>query len=530
MKLLLLLTALLSLTNAVDTFGARYSVEFESYFCDLTRFNYPASCPENPHTSPMFGGAHNDAFHLWELGEIATNGIKNIAETGDKSLAESEWITHVGAGHALSSVSSAGINGVGSTTFEVQVDRDHSLLSFASMLAPSPDWFVGVDSQEMWDNVDNCWKQTLEVDLNALDSGTDAHSPTLAGTYPDPFTRPNDPIVPPNPIALASQTHAVWRETIGIIGKLKFTFISGHEAPTPVPSPTASRTPVVFTFAFDDTFKDGLSMARYLEECDWHGTFYISSLRLCLHPDYLSREDVNGLFLRGHQIGGHTLSHQQMFDLDETAMNLQVCCNRQLLREYKWGPTAFAYPFAQYNHTIRRAVQKCGYCNARSTSDGLKSERCPTCDAAESIPPADKWRMRSYSVLTTDTFEILKQRIDDALASDMSSKWLIFNFHKLCGKVGDRCNTRYRYSTLKSDFANLVLYLKDLQSKGLVEVKTVKEVMHAFNVQLQSIPRSFRISLQSEELSLFDGQPNSASAFTFTSAAMILALISVILF
>jgi peptidoglycan/xylan/chitin deacetylase (PgdA/CDA1 family) len=502
----------------VDTYGARYSVTIDSYFCDYQQFGYPAECPQNPHTSGVFSVVHNDNNHLWTLGSFASPGLKELAETGSTTTIRGEWVNHTSNGHALSTSTRSGISGVGSTTFQIEVNQDFSLYSFATMLAPSPDWFVGLDMVELWDSVQNGWVDELHFDLNALDAGTDGGAPTqLPVTY---FDRPNDPLDPPTVIQHGRDTSAVWRETQGIIGKVTIKFVEGFRQTLPPANPSS---PVTFTFAFDDTFKDGLEMASYLDELNWHGTFYISALRLCLHPAYLTREDVNSLYRRGHQIGGHSLSHSQMLDLNQNALNTQICCNRALISEYFRNPTTFAYPFAHYNHTIRRAVQKCGYCNARSTSDGLKSVRCPTCDPAESIPPEDKWRMRSYSIPTTDTFEDLKKRIDDALASE-THKWVIFNFHKLCAEEGDKCNTRYRYSILKKDYLLLVNYLKELEEQGLVEVKTVKKVMHVFNAIPPSVPRSYQITFDSDEISILDTHDGSNGASTLVSLSSVLAL------
>lgn len=521
MKLLLILIAVFATSGfaQLNTFGARYRVEFESLFCDYDRYGYPATCPEDPHTSGIFAVTHNDHDPLWRLGEYASPGIKDMAETGNLTLLRQEWDEHARKDHALYHKSHGGISGVGTATFEITVNKDYSLFSFATMLAPSPDWFVGMDQVELWNNTDNGWFRELSFELDAIDAGTDGGAPTqLPPTF---FDRPNDPLEPPAVIQLGKVTSPVWRETEGIIGRVRITLIEGFsQTPVVMPPTTSARGPVTFTFAFDDTFKDGLTMASYLDELNWHGTFYISALRLCLHPDYLSREDVNALYRRGHQIGGHTLSHSQMLDLNENALNTQICCNRALVTEYFRNPTTFAYPFAHYNHTIRRAVQKCGYCNARGTSDGLRSVRCPTCDPAESIPPEDKWRMRSYSILTSDTFEILKRRIDDALAST-THKWVIMNFHKLCEEVGDACNTRYRYSILRRDLLLLVNYLRELEEQGLAEIKTVKQVMHAFNGQAISVPRSYQISFDSDEISVYDTATSSNSGASFASIGAI---------
>lgn len=225
---------------------------------------------------------------------------------------------------------------------------------------------------------------------------------------------------------------------------------------------SGSAASTIITFTFHDTFGDGAVMARYLEECGYRGTFYVSALRLCLHPDYLDRDDVNKLFLKGHQIGGHGLSHAKSFDLSPEQLELQFCCNRELLKQYRWRPTTMAYPHGQYNHTIRKMAQHCGNCNALHVGGLRAPETCLDCPTAESIPPVDKWQMKSYSVLGTDTLQNLIDRVEMAINDDtMPSKWVILNFHKLCNEGDDKC-TQYTHFTMVNVFARFVQYVQNL--------------------------------------------------------------------
>jgi hypothetical protein len=50
--------------------------------------------------------------------------------------------------------------------------RDHPLVTLVSMIAPSPDWFVGVTKLSLLDD-SNQWKETLTVQLYPYDAGTD---------------------------------------------------------------------------------------------------------------------------------------------------------------------------------------------------------------------------------------------------------------------------------------------------------------------------------------------------------------------
>ena len=81
----------------------------------------------------------------------------------------------IAAGQAGSVISGPGVNlspGSGSVSFEVS--QKFPLLSITSMLAPSPDWFVGTDSLNL--RQDGRWIDELTVDLPVYDAGTDSGS------------------------------------------------------------------------------------------------------------------------------------------------------------------------------------------------------------------------------------------------------------------------------------------------------------------------------------------------------------------
>lgn len=283
---------------------------------------------------------------------------------------------------------------------------------------------------------------------------------------------------------------------------------------------SSAQSNTIFTFAFDDTFKDGLVMAKALDEYQWRGTFYISALRLCLHSRYLNRNDVNSLYQRGHEIGGHTLSHTPLTQLDSTQAEIQVCCNRAILQQYGWNPTSTAYPFALHNKTTEQLVQKCGYSNARTTSANL--------DVSESIQPQNIWTIRSYSIRTTDTFEDLKKRIDDAVAQTTQvPKWVIFNFHKLCLTQGSDCSQRYDFSMTIEEYLQLVRYVKSLSDEGMLNVKNVREVLNPPSGN--PVPRSFNVPFSSDTIDPTDtGSTSGASTTKFAVSTLLLALVLVV--
>lgn len=166
---------------------ATYQVVFDAEWSQAT---HPTTFPGDPHFSPLIGGTHSDAVVFWEPGGIATLGIERMAETGSPSVLRFEVNEAIAMDTAHSVVEGGGIgtspNEV-STSFDM-VD-DNPLITLVTMIAPSPDWFVGVHGLNLRPN--GAWVDTLTVDLDAYDSGTDSG---VNYTSPNANTNPQEPI------------------------------------------------------------------------------------------------------------------------------------------------------------------------------------------------------------------------------------------------------------------------------------------------------------------------------------------------
>lgn len=165
-----------------------YEVTFDATWSQAT---HPQNFPPGPHFSGLIGGTHNAAVTFWQEGELATTGIENMAELGSKTALTNELNAAIGAGDAFSVLSGGGISpSPGSVTLTFQISDTHQLVTLVSMLAPSPDWFVGVAGLDLRDGNGN-WRNTIVVDLDPYDAGTDS------GTT---FTSANADTQPPDPI------------------------------------------------------------------------------------------------------------------------------------------------------------------------------------------------------------------------------------------------------------------------------------------------------------------------------------------
>jgi hypothetical protein len=165
-----LLAGSLSVPLLVSVHAVEYEVTFDAVWSQAT---HPESFPPGPHFSGLIGGTHDEGVTFWEGGGIASRGIESMAETGSKNALTSEVNTAISAGHAGALISGGGISrspGVVTTTFDV--DSTYSLVTLVSMIAPSPDWFVGVSGLDLYNGMH--WESEIIVPLLPYDAGTDS--------------------------------------------------------------------------------------------------------------------------------------------------------------------------------------------------------------------------------------------------------------------------------------------------------------------------------------------------------------------
>ncbi|HEX9951116.1 MAG TPA: spondin domain-containing protein, partial [Rubricoccaceae bacterium] len=184
MRALLLTLAVLAAPASAQG-GATYRVTFESTWSAAT---HPAGFPANAHFSQLVGTAHAAAVSFWTPGELASTAIEEMAERGRFAALMQEFTAampealpgHVGQDLPVSP---------GSAETFLSVSPEHPLLTLVTMLAPSPDWFVGVHGLDL--RVNGAWPDHAVVPLAAYDAGTDSG---VAYTSPDADTLPREAI------------------------------------------------------------------------------------------------------------------------------------------------------------------------------------------------------------------------------------------------------------------------------------------------------------------------------------------------
>ncbi len=146
---------------------ATYKVTFTSTWSAAT---HPTDFPANPHYSGMIGVTHDAGAVFWQPGSLASPGIKQMAETGNNSTINSEFGTAVTAGTAEFIVNGSGLSSPGSIEKTFTISQGHSRVTFVAMVAPSPDWFVGVHGENLF--VGGSWVDKT-ITAFAYDAGTD---------------------------------------------------------------------------------------------------------------------------------------------------------------------------------------------------------------------------------------------------------------------------------------------------------------------------------------------------------------------
>lgn len=151
--------------------SATYSVTLTF---NWNKTDFPTDYPSGPHFSPLVGWVHQDNNDFFDEGKTATVGIKNMAELGATSKLIAELDAEINNGKGLKSYVGSGLNnGVGTISINVEVSTKFPSVSFVTMLAPSPDWFIACLDVNLL-NANHDFIEEKTVIGQAYDAGTDS--------------------------------------------------------------------------------------------------------------------------------------------------------------------------------------------------------------------------------------------------------------------------------------------------------------------------------------------------------------------
>ena len=156
-------------TDTSSSENARYRLTLNSTWSAET---HPLNFPPDPHYSDLIGAVHNSQITFWELNAIASPGIQLMAERGRSKDLLKQINEGKKLGTVLSKIVGEGIAlSPGSTSTEFEVSREFPEITVTTMIAPSPDWFVGIHNYPLLKNGEFISEATIELVL--YDSGSD---------------------------------------------------------------------------------------------------------------------------------------------------------------------------------------------------------------------------------------------------------------------------------------------------------------------------------------------------------------------
>lgn len=181
----------LALTTAGCAMAAEEFARFE-LTADITwsAETAPLDFPKEAHMSGLSGATHNTRYVLFRDGHTASSGLELVAENGRATTLKAEFAEAARRGRLGAMIEGpklARAPGRISTAFTAT--KAHPLLSFVTMIAPSPDWFTGAADIALM--ADGRWIEEAEFVLWAWDCGTDSGQ---TYTTPDQDTQPQQSI------------------------------------------------------------------------------------------------------------------------------------------------------------------------------------------------------------------------------------------------------------------------------------------------------------------------------------------------
>lgn len=206
------------------------------------------------------------------------------------------------------------------------------------------------------------------------------------------------------------------------------------------------------SITFDDGYVSQYDAAKILEDYGWHGTFYVPSVWLgetFEDLNLMTLQQITNLQSRGHEIGGHTLSHVHANGVSDKVYEFEVSAGKGILEKHGIKIRNFAFP---YGDDSKKEIALRYFDTARTTKPCIsKFEDKELCG----LTLFDKYY--EYKTLS-DFLGELKQ----------DGGWLVIVVHK----VGE--NPRPAIDLTQEEY---IWVLNQIKDSG-IPVKTVAEVVN----------------------------------------------------
>jgi peptidoglycan-N-acetylglucosamine deacetylase len=127
----------------------------------------------------------------------------------------------------------------------------------------------------------------------------------------------------------------------------------------------SSKKTVIVTTSWDDGHRKDLKVAELLKTRKLPATFYVTSGWVD-RPSHLTRAELRDLASAGFEIGGHSVSHSVLTELDASSLQSEVeDCKASLEAILGTELLSFAYPKGRLNAAVVNKVKRAGFRCAR---------------------------------------------------------------------------------------------------------------------------------------------------------------------
>ena len=119
----------------------------------------------------FIGMVHSRDTFLWIFGKLATPGLEDVAEIGNNTKMNAQLDSLLLRNKALSKFIIPPPLVTGTDETNLIFNTNYPCISFVSMIAPSPDWFMGLHDFSLFN--DKRWINDTTVNLLVYDAGTE---------------------------------------------------------------------------------------------------------------------------------------------------------------------------------------------------------------------------------------------------------------------------------------------------------------------------------------------------------------------
>jgi len=121
---------------------------------------------------------------------------------------------------------------------------------------------------------------------------------------------------------------------------------------------------VQLLLSFDDATSHNMRAVDLLEKHGLKACFYLDTDGITKEMDENDVRDIS----QHHEIGGHTVTHSNLLELDHEKASWEVAESKKRLESLLKKPVeSFAYPYGLYDDKIKRLLPEAGFSSGRTT-------------------------------------------------------------------------------------------------------------------------------------------------------------------